>query len=223
MPQPIAVVLLSGGMDSCVTAAVAARDYSLALLHSSYGQRTELRELRAFHDIADHYHVPPERRLVLDQRHLATIGGSALTDDTIPVPYADPAAENIPATYVPFRNANLLSAATSWAEVLGATAIFAGAVEEDSSGYPDCRRVFFDAFQAAIATGTRPETTISIVTPIIGLSKAQIVRLGVDLNAPLHLTWSCYQSEDTPCGRCDSCLLRAQGFMEAGISDPLLL
>ncbi len=221
MPQPSAIVLLSGGMDSCVTTSIAARDYSLALLHSSYGQRTERRELQAFHDIANHYHVPSEHRLVFDQRHLAAIGGSALTDDNIPVPEGNLAAVDIPTTYVPFRNANLLSAATSWAEALGASAIFAGAVEEDSSGYPDCRRVFFDAFQSVIETGTRPETAIRIITPVIGLSKAQIVRLGVDLNAPLNLTWSCYQNEDLPCGRCDSCLLRSRAFREAGIEDPL--
>ncbi len=227
--KPLAVVLLSGGMDSCVTAAIAARDHRLALLHTNYGQRTEKRELQAFHEITDHYGVPVELRLVLDQRHLAEIGGSALTQPVrrpdgpdIAVPKADLAAEDIPMTYVPFRNANLLAAATSWAEVLGAKVIFVGAVEEDSSGYPDCRRVFYDAFEAAIDTGTRPETRIRIVTPIIGLCKAEIIRLGMELDAPLHLTWSCYQNEDRPCGACDSCALRARGFEEAGIPDPLL-
>jgi len=222
MSGPLAVVLLSGGMDSCVTAALAARDHDLALLHANYGQRTERRELRAFHDIADHYGVPAERRLVLDQRHLAEIGGSALTQADIAVPEADLKSEKIPLTYVPFRNANLLAAAASWAEVLGAEAIFVGAVEEDSSGYPDCRRVFYDAFEAAIETGTRPETSIKIVTPIIGMRKAAIIKLGMELGAPLHLTWSCYRNEDVPCGACDSCALRARGFEEAGVEDPLL-
>ncbi|MQY63627.1 MAG: 7-cyano-7-deazaguanine synthase QueC [Calditrichaeota bacterium] len=233
MARPLAVVLLSGGMDSCVTAAIAARDHVLALLHANYGQCTEQRELRAFHDIADYYGVPTELRLVLDQRHLAQIGGSALTEPGIAVPAADLASINrrgqtglvssdIPATYVPFRNANLLAAAVSWAEVLGAGAIFAGAVEEDSSGYPDCRRTFYDAFEAAIEAGTRPETHIRIITPVIGLRKAAIIQLGTELRAPLHLTWSCYLNEDLPCGRCDSCALRARGFEEAGMKDPLV-
>ncbi len=222
MARPLAVVLLSGGLDSCVTTAIAARDHNLALLHANYGQRTERRELRAFREIADHYGVPKERCLVLDQRHLAQIGGSALTQPGIAVPAADLASTDIPATYVPFRNANLLAAAASWAEVLGAGAIFAGAVEEDSSGYPDCRRTFYDAFEAAIETGTRPETHIRIITPVIGLRKAAIIQLGTELRAPLHLTWSCYLNDDLPCGRCDSCALRARGFEEAGVEDPLL-
>ena len=233
MTKPVAVVLLSGGMDSCVTAAIAARDHDLALFHANYGQRTEQRELRAFRDIADHYAVPADHRLVLDQRHLAQIGGSALTQPDIAIPAADLsptirrgqtglASTDIPATYVPFRNANLLSAAASWAEVLGAKAIFAGAVEEDSSGYPDCRRAFYDAFEAAIEAGTRPETHIRIITPVIGMRKAAIIKLGLELSAPLHLTWSCYRNEDVPCRRCDSCALRARGFKEAGVEDPLL-
>jgi len=230
MTKPLAVVLLSGGMDSCVTAATAVRNHDLALLHASYGQRTEQRELRAFRDIANNYGVPEEHRLVLDQRHLAEIGGSALTRPDIAVPAADlsggsgqtgPAATGIPVTYVPFRNANLLAAAVSWAEVLGVRAIFAGAVEEDSSGYPDCRRAFYDAFEAAIDAGTRPETHIRIITPIIGMRKAEIIKLGMELGAPLHLTWSCYRNEDVPCGTCDSCALRARGFEVAGIRDPL--
>ena len=220
--RPLAVVLLSGGMDSCVTAAIAARDYDLALLHANYGQRTERRELQAFHDIADHYRVPADRRLVIDQRHLAHIGGSALTEAGIAVPTADLESTDIPVTYVPFRNANLLAAAASWAEVLDARAIFAGAVEADSSGYPDCRREFFDAFETTIKVGTRPETDIRILTPVIGMRKSEIVQKGIDLNAPLHLTWSCYAREDTPCRTCDSCALRARAFEEAGVPDPLL-
>lgn len=222
MTQPLAVVLLSGGLDSCVTVAVAARDHQLALLHANYGQRTESRELQAFHEIADHYQVPKKLRLVLDQRHLADIGGSALTQPDIPVPPADVDSDRIPITYVPFRNANLLSAAASWAEVLGAQAIFVGAVEEDSSGYPDCRRAFYDAFETTIEQGTRPDTHIRIVTPIIDLRKSEIIQLGTELGAPLHLTWSCYQNEDTPCGTCDSCALRARAFQEAHLPDPLL-
>ncbi|UCH63828.1 MAG: 7-cyano-7-deazaguanine synthase QueC [Fidelibacterota bacterium] len=221
MARPIAVVLLSGGMDSCVTAAIAAQDYVLALLHANYGQRTEQRELQAFHDIADHYSVPTELRLVLNQHHLAEIGGSALTDPSIAVLATDPVSTGIPATYVPFRNANLLAAAASWAEVLEAGAIFAGAVEEDSSGYPDCRRTFYDAFEAAIEAGTLPETHIRVITPVIGLRKAVIIQLGTELRAPLHLTWSCYLNQDLPCGRCDSCTHRAKGFKEVGIKDPL--
>jgi 7-cyano-7-deazaguanine synthase len=210
-------------MDSCVTTALAARDHDLALLHANYGQRTEARELQAFNDIADHYRVPDDRRLVIDQRHLAAIGGSALTDAGITVPQADLASTDIPVTYVPFRNANLLAAAASWAEVLGARAIFAGAVEEDSSGYPDCRREFYDAFEAAIAAGTRPETNIHILTPVIGLRKTEIIKKGMELNAPLQLTWSCYTREDVPCGACDSCALRARSFEEAGLTDPLFI
>ena len=216
------MVLASGGLDSCITVALAAREYRIALLHANYGQRTEQREQQAFHDIADHYAVPPERRLVIDLRHLAAIGSSALTDRGIAVPPADLANPDIPSTYVPFRNANLLSAAVSWAEALGAGAVFVGAVEEDSSGYPDCRREFYDAFEAATEVGTRPETHIQIATPLIELRKAAIVKQGIELGTPLHLTWSCYQREDVPCGQCDSCALRARGFSEAGVADPLL-
>jgi len=223
MPKPPAVVLLSGGLDSTVTAALAAQDYTLALLHANYGQRTERRELAAFHDIAQFYGVSDSRRLVLDQRHLARIGGSALTQPDIDVPAADLEAEEIPVTYVPFRNANLLAAAASWAEVLGAGAIFIGAVEEDSSGYPDCRRTFYDAFERAMDEGTRPETHIRIITPIIKLRKSEIVKRGLALEAPLHLTWSCYRNEAVPCGVCDSCALRARGFEEAGVKDSLTI
>jgi len=214
-----AVVLASGGMDSCVTTAIAGGQYRLALLHISYGQRTESRELRSFHAIADHYRA--ERRLVVSLAHLSAIGGSSLTDSAIPVTAANLRAEGIPSSYVPFRNAGMLSVAVSWAEVIGATAIFVGAVEEDSSGYPDCRREFYDAFEAVIRAGTKPTTRISIVTPVIGLSKAEIVRKGLALHAPFQLTWSCYQGEDVACGVCDSCALRLRGFQQAGVEDPL--
>lgn len=215
----LAVVLVSGGMDSCVTAAIAAQEYQPAFLHLNYGQRTERRELQAFNAIADYYGV--ERRLVVDMEHLRQIGGSSLTDHSIAVPAADLQRKGIPSSYVPFRNAHLLSVGVSWAEVIGASAIFIGAVEEDSSGYPDCRREFYDAFSRAVDLGTRPETKIRICTPIINLRKADIVRRGIELDAPLHLSWSCYQQEDLACGVCDSCALRLRGFQEAGVEDPI--
>ena len=216
-----AVLLVSGGMDSCVTAASAISDgYRPAFLHINYGQRTKSRELKAFNKIADHYHV--DQKLVVDITHLSEIGGSCLTDQNIEVPDADLENEDIPISYVPFRNANILAIATSWAEVLGATAIYVGAVEEDASGYPDFRRSFFDAFENTIDTGTKPDTHIKIITPLITLSKKDIVEKGIVLEAPLHLTWSCYQNEDIPCGECDSCALRARGFDEAGVRDTIL-
>ena len=220
--KPFAVVLLSGGMDSCVTAAVAARNYRLAALHSDYGQRTETRERRAFEAIADRLGV--ERRLRIDQRYMASIGGSALTDHAVEVPDADlVAAEHgaIPVTYVPFRNAHFLAAAVSWAEALQARKLFIGAVEQDSSGYPDCRPGYYEAFNKVIEVGTRPETTVEIEAPLIGMSKTEIIRLGAKLNAPLELTWSCYRADDVACGRCDSCALRLRAFEAAGIDDPI--
>jgi 7-cyano-7-deazaguanine synthase len=215
-----AVVLVSGGMDSCVTAAIAAQAHgSLAFLHANYGQRTEARELAAFHAIADHYGV--RRTLVVPMHHLAAIGGSSLTDHTIPVSHADLTATEIPASYVPFRNASILAVAVSWAEVIGARAIYIGAVEEDSSGYPDCRRTFFDAFNAMITVGTKPGSGIAVQAPLLNMSKAEIVKRGTTLGAPLALTWSCYQAEDAACGVCDSCALRLRGFQLAGIPDPI--
>ena len=219
MSRETAVVLVSGGMDSCVTAAIAAQDYDLTFLHMNYGQRTEKRELKAFHDIAGHYRA--EKKLVVDVTHLAQIGGSSLTDKNIPVSEANLASGDIPSSYVPFRNANILAIAVSWAEVLGASAIFIGAVEEDSSGYPDCRESFFRAFEEAANLGTKPETRIKIFTPLIHLSKQQIILKGAELGAPLHLTWSCYQYEDQACGVCDSCTLRLRGFRQAGLTDPI--
>lgn len=207
-------------MDSCVTAAMAARECDeIAMLHISYGQRTEVRERKAFNDIADHYGV--EKRLDVSIEYLAKIGGSSLTDDTMAVTDADIDSVEIPTSYVPFRNANMLSIATSWAEVLEATSIYIGAVAEDSSGYPDCRPEFYAAFQQAIDTGTKPDTHIAIRTPIIHLTKAEIVRKCIELNAPLHLTWSCYRSETLACGTCDSCALRLRGFEQAGVIDPI--
>ncbi len=216
---PIALVLASGGMDSCVAAAMAARDHSLAMLHVNYGQRTQARELRAFNAIADHFGA--ERRMVVSIEHLARIGGSSLTDARIDIPPAAFAPGSIPNSYVPFRNANMLAIAVSWAEVIGAEALFVGAVEEDSSGYPDCRQSFFDAFQQVIATGTKNEHPILIRTPLIHMTKKQIVERGVALGAPLHLTWSCYQNEEEACGVCESCVLRLRGFEQAGVRDPI--
>lgn len=216
-----AIVLVSGGMDSCVTAAIAAREFEgLAFLHISYGQRTEARERQAFNDIADHYGI--EKRLDVSIAYLAKIGGSSLTDENVAVTEADLLAKEIPTSYVPFRNANMLSIAVSWAEVIGATAIYIGAVAEDSSGYPDCRPEFYEAFQKTIDAGTKPDTNIEIRTPIIHLSKAEIVKKGIELNAPLYLTWSCYRREDRACGTCDSCALRLRGFEQAGMIDPII-
>lgn len=215
-----AIVLVSGGMDSCVTAAVAARENAeIMFLHISYGQLTETRERQAFNDIADHYGV--ENRLDVSIEYLAKIGGSSLTDVAMPVTEADLESDAIPTSYVPFRNANMLSIAVSWAEVIGASAIYIGAVAEDSSGYPDCRPEFYAAFQQTIDTGTKPGTHISIRTPIIDLAKAEIVKKGIELDAPLHLTWSCYRGEDLACGTCDSCALRLRGFARAGVTDPI--
>jgi 7-cyano-7-deazaguanine synthase len=215
-----AIVLASGGMDSCVTAAIAREESSdLALLHISYGQRTERRERKAFNDIADFFGV--EERLDVSIEYLAKIGGSSLTDEKIDVTEADFESKAIPTSYVPFRNANMLAIATSWAEVIGAGAIYIGAVAEDSSGYPDCRPKFFEAFQQTVHAGTKPETKIEVRTPIIHLSKAEIVKKGIEFDAPLHLTWSCYRNEDLACGTCDSCALRLKGFAEAGTEDPI--
>jgi len=221
--QPQAVVLLSGGMDSCVTAAIARETHALALVHASYGQRTESRERRAFDEIADHWNV--RDRLVVRLEHFAQIGGSALTDRRIAVPEnasgAPVEGNAIPATYVPFRNAHFLSVAVSWAEAIGASAVFIGAVAEDSSGYPDCRPEYYRVFQELVRVGTRPETHIEIVTPVIGKRKSEIVRRGIELGAPLELTWSCYQGEEIACGVCDSCRLRLRAFAEAGVPDPI--
>ena len=214
------IVLVSGGMDSCVTAAIAREESDVtAFLHISYGQRTEARERQAFNEIADHYGI--EKRLDVSIEYLAKIGGSSLTDASIAVTEADLESKDIPTSYVPFRNANMLAIATSWAEAIGATSIYIGAVAEDSSGYPDCRPEFFEAFQRTIDTGTKPDTRIEIRRPIIDLSKAEIVKKGIELNAPLHLTWSCYRSSTRACGTCDSCALRLRGFEQAGVEDSI--
>lgn len=215
---PKAVVLVSGGMDSCVTAAIARLTHRLAMLHVSYGQRTERRERRAFEEIADFYEV--SERLVARLDHFRQMGGSALVDRSIPVP-EDALGPGIPVTYVPFRNAHLLALAVSWAEATGARAVFIGAVAEDSSGYPDCRPEYYEAFAEVVRKGTRPESGIEIRTPVIGMRKDEIVRRGRELGAPLDRTWSCYQAEELACGVCDSCLLRLRAFARAGLADPI--
>ena len=213
-----AVVLLSGGMDSCVCAALAARDHQAAAVHVSYGQRTELRERRAFEAICDRLAI--RNRLAVRNEALRAIGGSALTDPGIAVPESHLLGKEIPVTYVPFRNAHFLAVAVSWAEVLGAEKVYIGAVEPDSSGYPDCRPEYYRAFNEVVRAGTK-DGTIQIVTPLIAMHKAEIVRLGLELNAPFDLTWSCYQREDRACGVCDSCVLRLRAFREAGAEDPI--
>jgi 7-cyano-7-deazaguanine synthase len=213
-----AVVLLSGGMDSCVCAALAARDYDAAAVHVSYGQRTEARERRAFDDICDRLGI--RNRLAVRNDALRAIGGSALTDANIAVPESHATGTGVPVTYVPFRNAHFLAVAVSWAEVLGAEKVYIGAVEPDSSGYPDCRPAYYHAFNEVVKAGTK-EGTIQVVTPLIAMRKAEIVMLGLELGAPLDLTWSCYQREDRACGVCDSCVLRLRAFQDAGAEDPI--
>ena len=211
-------MLLSGGMDSCVCAALAARDHEAAALHISYGQRTEQRERESFQRICDQLGI--QQRLVIRNEALKAMGGSALTDENIAVPESHTIGQDIPVTYVPFRNAHFLAAAVSWAEVLGASKIYIGAVEQDSSGYPDCRPAYYEAYNQVIRAGTK-EGGIEVVTPLIAMRKAEIVRLGLELGAPFDLTWSCYSREDRACGVCDSCVLRLRAFQEAGAVDPL--
>ena len=221
MPHPTqsrAVVLLSGGMDSCVCAALAARDHAAAAVHVSYGQRTEDRERQSFLAICQRLNI--QEKLLVRNDALRAIGGSALTDENIPVPTGDAVGHNIPVTYVPFRNAHFLAVAVSWAEVLGAGKVYIGAVEQDSSGYPDCRPAYYEAFNRVIKAGTK-EGAIEIATPLIHLRKAEIVRLGLELGAPFDLTWSCYSRQDQACGVCDSCVLRLRAFAAAGARDPI--
>jgi 7-cyano-7-deazaguanine synthase len=221
-----AVVCLSGGMDSCVCAALAARDYDAYALHCSYGQRTEERELKSARGVAEALGFKEFLHLRLDL--FRRIGGSALTDERIHVPEVKAGAEaigaetgsEIPVTYVPFRNAHFLSAAVSWAEVLGARTVLIGAVEQDSSGYPDCRPAYYAAFQELIRQGTK-EGDILVKTPLIHMSKKEIVGLGVELAAPLDLTWSCYSGSEAACGVCESCALRLRAFEQAGVRDPI--
>ncbi|MGC2473697.1 MAG: 7-cyano-7-deazaguanine synthase QueC [Candidatus Sulfotelmatobacter sp.] len=213
-----AVVLLSGGMDSCVCAALAVRDYAAAAVHVSYGQRTEERERQSFLAICQRLKI--HDRLMVRNDALRQIGGSALTDETIDVPESESVGQSIPVTYVPFRNAHFLAVAVSWAEVLGAEKVYIGAVEPDSSGYPDCRPAYYKAFNQVVKAGTK-EGRIEIVTPLIAMHKAEIVRLGLELGAPFDLTWSCYSREDQACGVCDSCVLRLRAFRSAGAQDSI--
>jgi 7-cyano-7-deazaguanine synthase len=222
----LAVVCLSGGLDSCVTLATALREHDeIAALHFSYGQRTQEREHRAFEEICQHYKV--QRRLHAKQPALAQIGGSALTDSALEIPGDAPESapapkeDEVPITYVPFRNGQILALACAWAETLRARAVYLGAVEEDSSGYPDCREAFFTAFASAVEAGTRPDTHIQIATPLLHLRKGEIVKRGLQLGAPLHLSWSCYSNSRKACGRCESCRLRLKGFAEADAVDPI--
>jgi 7-cyano-7-deazaguanine synthase len=213
-----AVVLLSGGMDSCVCAALAARDHNAAALHIGYGQRTEERERNSFLAICERLRI--RDRLIVRNEALRAIGGSALTDSAIAVPKAENIGSGVPVTYVPFRNAHFLAVAVSWAEALDAEKVYIGAVEPDSSGYPDCRPAYYQAFNAVVKAGTK-EGRIEIVTPLIAMRKAEIVRLGLELDAPFDLTWSCYSREDRACGVCDSCVLRLRAFQAAGVDDPI--
>jgi 7-cyano-7-deazaguanine synthase len=213
-----AIVLLSGGMDSCVCAALAARDHDAAAVHVSYGQRTEERERQSFLAICRRLNILD--KLMVRNESLRAIGGSALTDSDIAVPKSESVHEGVPVTYVPFRNAHFLAVAVSWAEVLGAEKVFIGAVEPDSSGYPDCRPAYYEAFNAVVKAGTK-DGQIQIVTPLIAMRKAEIVRLGLELGAPFDLTWSCYSREDEACGVCDSCVLRLRAFESAGVKDPI--
>jgi len=219
--KDLAIVLVSGGMDSCVTAAIANSQYQLALLHVNYGQRTEAGELKAFHDIASYYNIPKDGILISNIDYLNKIGGSSLTDLRMNVQAAQPNSKEIPTSYVPFRNTLFLTIAVSWGEVIGARKIYIGAVEQDSPGYPDCRPIYYEAFNKLIKAGTKPTTCIEVETPLIKKTKSEIVQMGISLNAPLHLSWSCYKNTDKACGLCHSCFLRLKAFKEAGIKDPI--
>jgi 7-cyano-7-deazaguanine synthase len=216
----LAIVVLSGGLDSCVTTAIANAEYTTALLHVRYSQRTQAREYRSFYDIARFYKVPEGRILVTKLDYLKKIGGSSLTDSSISAEDSK-ANDNIPITYVPFRNTHLLSIAVSWAEVIKAEKIFIGAVEQDSPDYPDCRAEYYDAFNRLVEVGTKPSTSIKVITPLLNMNKSEIVLKGIELNAPLHLTWSCYDNNDRACGRCQSCILRLKAFKDAGVKDKI--
>ena len=214
-----AIILVSGGMDSLVTAAIAKQECDeVYFLHLNYGQRTEVRELRSFRKMKDFF--KPKDVLIVEVSYLKDIGGSSLTDENMEIKDFD-GSDEVPTSYVPFRNAHLITIAVSWAEVIGANRIYIGAVEEDSSGYPDCRESFYKSFEKIIDLGTKDETKIKIITPIIHKKKSEIIKLGVKLDAPLELSWSCYKNNDIACGKCDSCVLRINAFKEAGIKDPI--
>ncbi|RDI70285.1 7-cyano-7-deazaguanine synthase QueC [Halopelagius longus] len=215
-----AVVLLSGGMDSATTAyEAAARGYDLYVLHTSYGQNTETKEYDCATTLAEE--LDAEEFLRVETDHLSRIGASSLTDDSMAVEDADTESEEIPTSYVPFRNANLLSMAVSYAEANDCDAVFVGAHSEDYAGYPDCRPEFFEAFEAMVETGTKPETDIAIEVPFVTDSKTDIVRRGVELDVPFESTWSCYRAEEPACGTCDSCVYRVEAFRNVGREDPI--
>jgi len=214
-----AVVLTSGGMDSLITTAIAKNENDeIYLLHANYGQRTEQKELDSFHNIANYF--KPKDVMIINIDYLVQIGGNSLTDKNMDIPKNE-LSDSVPNTYVPFRNGNLISIAASWAEVLGAQKIYIGAVEVDSSGYPDCRKEFYIKLESAINAGTKDDTNIQICTPIIDKMKSEIIKIGAQLNIPFDLSWSCYENNDIACAECDSCLLRIKAFKEAGIKDPI--
>ncbi|MCF6157348.1 MAG: 7-cyano-7-deazaguanine synthase QueC [wastewater metagenome] len=217
--KDLAIILVSGGMDSCVTAAIAHTRYQLAFLHVNYGQRTASRERKAFNDIAAYYDIPQDRMLITTIDYLSKIGGSSLTDTRMDIQEAKKHNREIPTSYVPFRNTLLLTIAVSWGEVIGAKKVFIGAVEQDSPGYPDCRTVYYEIFNRLIKAGTKPTTCIEVETPLIQKTKSEIVKVGISLKAPLHLSWSCYRDSGRACGTCHSCFLRLKAFQEAGITD----
>ena len=216
----LAIVLLSGGLDSCVTTAIANGEHTIALLHVGYSQRTQPREYKSFRAIANYYKVPEARILSTKLDYLRKIGGSSLTDPDIPVD-KDNTNTQIPMSYVPFRNTHLLSIAVSWAEVIKAEKVYIGAVQQDSPDYPDCRAEYYDAFNRLVEVGTKPTTNIKVVTPLLKMNKSEIVRKGIELGAPLHLTWSCYERNEMACGKCQSCTLRLKAFDDAGVEDKI--
>ena len=234
--RPRAVVLVSGGMDSATAVAEAIdRGYDPLFLHTSYGQRTEHREAECARLLAEHFDASDVLHVETD--HLARIGASSLTDEAMAVGDAEMRsdgeegerdrgdasddAEEIPNTYVPFRNANLLSMAVSYAEAQDAEAVFVGAHSEDYAGYPDCRPEFFEAFERVVETGTRPETSVAVEAPFVERSKIDIVERGTELDVPFEHTWSCYRHERPACGTCDACAYRLQAFQRAGLRDPI--
>jgi len=218
--QGSAVVLVSGGMDSATAAFEAKhRGYDLYFLHTTYGQQTADKESECAQQLADYMDVADFLHIETD--HLARIGASSLTDDSIDIEEEDLDSDEIPSSYVPFRNANLLSMATSYAEANDCSSIFIGAHSEDYSGYPDCRPEFFNAFQQVIEVGTKPETSIELVAPFVDWSKTGITERGLNLDVPYELTWSCYREEAPACGTCDACAYRLKAFQEAGVKDPI--
>ncbi len=214
-----AIVLVSGGMDSLITAAIAKQECDeVYFLHLNYGQKTEVRELRSFRKMKEFF--KPKDVLIVEVSYLKDIGGSSLTDENMEIQDFD-GSDEVPTSYVPFRNAHLITIATSWAEVIGANRIYIGAVEEDSSGYPDCCENFYKAMEKAVDLGTKDETKIEIITPIIHKKKSEIIKLVTNLCFPLKLNLSCYKNNDISCGKCDSCVLRINAFKASGIKVPI--